>query len=215
MLKVKICGITSLEQAKQIETFGADAIGFIFYKKSPRYISPQEARKISKKLGPFIKKVGVFVNEDKWTVLEMLSYCHLDFAQLHGEESVEYCDYIGKDKVIKVFRIPADLNKKDFDYYLNRIKSYENVVNAILIDTKKEKFYGGTGKETNWEFVEYLIENLTVPIILSGGIGLDNIEKVKKIKNLYGIDANSKLEIKPGIKNLEKVKMFISKVKCK
>jgi len=215
MLKIKICGITSLKQAKQIESFGADAIGFIFYEKSPRYISPNEARKISKKLGPFIKKVGVFVNEDKWTILEMLSYCHLDFAQLHGEESVEYCNYIGKEKVIKVFRIPPKLKKEDFDHYLNKIKPYENVVSAILIDTKKEKLYGGTGQETNWEFVEYLIQNLEVPVILSGGIGIDNIEKVKKIKNLYGVDANSKLEIKPGIKDLEKVKTFILKAKCK
>jgi len=215
MLKVKICGITTLKQACQIEKLGADALGFIFYEKSPRYISPQDARKISKKLGPFIKKVGVFVNEDKWTVLEMLSYCNLDFAQLHGEETVEYCDYIGKEKVIKVFRIPANLKKEDFEYYLNKIKPYEKVVQAILIDTKKEKFYGGTGEETNWDFVKFLIENIKVSVILSGGIGLDNIERAKKIKNLYGVDANSKLEVKPGIKDLEKVERFILKAKCK
>ncbi|HIC86969.1 MAG TPA: phosphoribosylanthranilate isomerase, partial [Aquificae bacterium] len=160
MLKVKICGITDLNQANQIEKLGADALGFIFYEKSPRYISPQKVRKISKNLGPFIKKVGVFVNEDKWTVLEMLSYCNLDFAQLHGEESVEYCNYIGKEKVIKVFRVPVDLKDEDFKYYLNKIKIYEEVVSAILIDTRKEKFYGGTGEETNWDFVKFLIENI-------------------------------------------------------
>ena len=180
MLKVKICGITDLNQANQIEKLGADALGFIFYEKSPRYISPQEARKISKNLGPFTKKVGVFVNEDKWTVLEMLSYCNLDFAQLHGEESVEYCSYIGKEKVIKVFRIPINLKEEKFKCYLNKIKPYEKVVSAILIDTKKDKLYGGTGEETNWNFVRFLIENVQIPIILSGGIGLDNIERAKK-----------------------------------
>ena len=215
MLKVKICGITTFKQANQIEKLGADALGFIFYEKSPRYISPQEVRKISKGLGPFIKKVGVFVNEDKWTVLEMLSYCNLDFAQLHGEESIKYCSYIGRERVIKVFRIPRNLKDGDFEYYLSKIKSYEKVVRAILIDTKKEKLYGGTGEESNWEFVRYLIENIQVPVILSGGIGLDNIERAKKIKNLYGVDANSKLEIKPGIKDLDRVKTFILKAKCK
>ena len=215
MLKVKICGITDLNQANQIEKLGADALGFIFYEKSPRYISPQKVRKISKNLGPFIKKVGVFVNEDKWTVLEMLSYCNLDFAQLHGEENVEYCNYIGKEKVIKVFRVPVDLKDEDFKYYLNKIKIYEEVVSAILIDTRKEKFYGGTGEETNWDFVKFLIENIQIPVILSGGIGLDNIKRVKNIKNLYGVDANSKLEVKPGIKDLEKVQAFILKAKCK
>jgi len=215
MLKVKICGITDLNQANQIEKLGADALGFIFYEKSPRYISPQKVRKISKNLGPFTKKVGVFVNEDKWTVLEMLSYCNLDFAQLHGEESVEYCNYIGKEKVIKVFRIPINLKEEKFKCYLNKIKPYEKVVSAILIDTKKDRLYGGTGEETNWNFVRFLIENVQIPIILSGGIGLDNIERAKKIENLYGVDANSKLEIKPGIKDLDKVKTFILKAKCK
>ncbi|HIP93197.1 MAG TPA: phosphoribosylanthranilate isomerase, partial [Desulfurobacteriaceae bacterium] len=172
-------------------------------------------RKISKNLGPFTKKVGVFVNEDKWTVLEMLSYCNLDFAQLHGEESVEYCSYIGKEKVIKVFRIPINLKEEKFKCYLNKIKPYEKVVSAILIDTKKDRLYGGTGEETNWNFVKFLIENVQIPIILSGGIGLDNIERAKKIENLYGVDANSKLEIKPGIKDLDKVKTFILKAKCK
>ena len=215
MLKVKICGITDLNQANQIEKLGADALGFIFYEKSPRYISPQKVRKISKNLGPFTKKVGVFVNEDKWTVLEMLSYCNLDFAQLHGEESVEYCNYIGKEKVIKVFRIPINLKEEKFKCYLNKIKPYEKVVSAILIDTKKDRLYGGTGEETNWNFVKFLIENVQIPIILSGGIGLDNIERAKKIENLYGVDANSKLEIKPGIKDLDKVKTFILKAKCK
>jgi len=215
MLKVKICGITDLNQANQIEKLGADALGFIFYEKSPRYISPQKARKISKNLGPFTKKVGIFVNEDKWTVLEMLSYCNLDFAQLHGEETVEYCSYIGKEKVIKVFRIPINLKEEKFKCYLNKIKPYEKVVSAILIDTKKDKLYGGTGEETNWNFVKFLIENVQIPIILSGGIGLDNIERAKKIENLYGVDANSKLEIKPGLKDLDKVKTFILKAKCK
>ncbi len=213
MLKVKICGITSLEQAVSIEKFGADALGFIFFKKSKRYISPKEVRKISKALGPFIKKVGVFVNEDKWTLLEMLSYCNLDYAQLHGDEDIEYCKYIGEDKVIKAFRVPKDLKKDEFNMYLEKIKKYENYVKAILIDTLKKNSYGGTGEETNWDFVKYLVENINVPVILSGGIGLDNIEKVKNISNLYGVDANSKLEISPGVKDLEKVKIFIKQAK--
>ncbi|MEO2068951.1 MAG: phosphoribosylanthranilate isomerase, partial [Desulfurobacteriaceae bacterium] len=105
MTKVKICGITNLEDATMACEFGADVLGFILYPKSKRFIKAKDIRKITSQLPPFVLKVGVFVNEDPRNVLEILSYAHLDFAQLHGDETPEDCEYIGSNRVIKAFRL--------------------------------------------------------------------------------------------------------------
>ncbi len=208
MTKVKICGITNIEDAITAIELGADAIGFIIFKGSRRYVTPQQVRQITKNLPPFVTKVGVFVNEDKTSVLEILSYANLDLAQLHGNESPDCCKYIGKNRVIKVFRFKS---KEETDEVLK----FEKVASAILLDTFSSKTYGGTGKKFDWEIAEKVKMLSALPTILSGGLNIANVkEAVEKVKP-YGIDVCSGVEKKPGIKEKTLIKEFIRIGKCK
>jgi phosphoribosylanthranilate isomerase len=207
MVKVKICGITEVYDALSAVTYGADAIGFILYCKSKRYVDPKTVRFISKKLPPFITKVGVFVNEDRNAVLEILSYCGLDFAQLHGDESPDDCRYIGRERVIKAFRIKEEDDVK-------AIENYVDCVSAVLLDTYSESEYGGTGRTFNWDIAKKVIDRFEVPVILSGGLTPENIKEAVKSVLPFAVDVSSGVEEKPGKKDLSKVKDFIRFAKC-
>jgi phosphoribosylanthranilate isomerase len=197
-MKVKICGITNLDDALICEKEGADAIGFIFYKRSKRYILPKDAAEIAEKLSPFTAKVGVFVNEDVSAIAEIAEKTNINMVQLHGDENENYCMQI-KLPVIKSFRI-----KEGFDY--DRISKYNNV--NYLLDSFVENNYGGTGSSFNWELIPM---NLRDKIILSGGISEKNIEYI--FKNIFpsAVDLSSSLESKPGKKDEWKVKSFFKK----
>ncbi len=207
MVKVKVCGITNLYDALNAVDLGADALGFILYCKSKRYVEPKTVRFITKKLPPFVTKVGVFVNEDRNVVLEVLSYCGLDFAQLHGDESPDDCRYIGKDRVIKVFRIKGEEDIKS-------VEDYSDCVRAVLLDTYSESEYGGTGKTFNWEIAKEIVNRYDVPVILSGGLNPDNVEDAIRFVCPFAVDVSSGVEEEPGKKDLLKVKGFISRAKC-
>ncbi|SNR77524.1 phosphoribosylanthranilate isomerase [Desulfurobacterium atlanticum] len=207
MVRVKICGITNLEDALQAVESGADVLGFIMFKGSKRYISPKEVRNITKNLPPFIAKVGVFVNEDRASVLEILSYAGLDFAQLHGDETVNYCKYIGKERVIKVFRLKSENE-------IAKIKEFETVSKAILLDTYSEKSYGGTGKSFDWKIAVKVKESISIPLILSGGLNLNNVKEAIKTVEPFAVDVCSGVEEEPGRKNHNLVRDFIRAVKC-
>lgn len=208
MVKVKVCGITRLEDALSTCRFGADAVGFILYPKSKRFIRAKDVRKITSQLPPFISKVGVFVNEDPRDVLEILSYAHLDFAQLHGDETPEECDYVGAHRVIKVFRLKSENE-------IEKIEPYVGKVRAILLDTYDSKVYGGTGKPFNWEIAVRVKETFPeIPLILSGGLNPENVKRAVETVNPYAVDVSSGVEREPGVKNLEKVKQFIRNTKC-
>ncbi len=207
MVKVKVCGITNLYDALNAVDLGADALGFILYCKSKRYVEPKTVRFITKKLPPFVTKVGVFVNEDRNVVLEVLSYCGLDFAQLHGDESPDDCRYIGKDRVIKVFRIKGEEDIKS-------VEDYSDCVRAVLLDTYSESEYGGTGKTFNWEIAKEIVNRYDVPVILSGGLNPDNVEDAVRFVCPFAVDVSSGVEEEPGKKDLLKVKGFISRAKC-
>ena len=208
MVKVKVCGITRLEDALSACSFGADAVGFILYPKSKRFIKPKEVRKITSQLPPFISKVGVFVNEDPRDVLEILSYAHLDFAQLHGDETPEECDYVGAHRVIKVFRL------KNGDE-VEKIEPYVGKVRAILLDTYDSKVYGGTGRPFNWEIAVKVRETFPeIPVILSGGLRPENVKRAVETVNPYAVDVSSGVEREPGVKDPEKVEQFIRNAKC-
>ncbi len=203
-----MCGITRLEDALTACYFGADAVGFILYPKSKRFVKAKEVRKITSQLPPFITKVGVFVNEDPRDVLEILSYAHLDFAQLHGDETPEECDYVGAHRVIKVFRLKSEDE-------IGKIEPYIGKVRAILLDTYDSKVYGGTGKPFNWEIAVKVKEAFPeIPLILSGGLNPENVKKAIETVNPYAVDVSSGVETAPGIKDRNKVEAFIKAAKC-
>jgi phosphoribosylanthranilate isomerase len=192
-IKIKICGITQLEDAKAAISMGVDALGFIFYPKSSRYISPSLAKDIIRKLPPFVSKVGVFVNETLEKIQNVISHTGIDTVQLHGNETPEFTKKINVC-VIKAFGI-----KEDFD--LNILKKYE--ANAYLLDTWSET-HGGSGKTFNWEIAKKAISVFS-NIILAGGLNPTNISELLSNVIPYAVEFNSGVEIKPGIKNHHKM----------
>ena len=199
MVKVKVCGITNLEDALASLFLGADAIGFVFYKKSPRYISPLKAGNISRILPKKIIRAGVFVDEDIKTVKKIARICGLNMLQFHGKEPVAYCRKFKGYKVIKAFPVKGELD-------LAKISEYKGC--ACLFDTYSRKRFGGTGKKFNW----YLLKNLDKiknPVFLSGGLTSGNVGKAIKLLKPDWVDASSALESKPGKKDHKKIKQFI------
>ncbi|MBI2412643.1 MAG: phosphoribosylanthranilate isomerase [Deltaproteobacteria bacterium] len=200
-VRVKICGITNIEDAEAAVSFGADALGFIFYGKSPRYIDPVHAGSIIRALPPFVVKVGVLVNETLEEVRRVREEASLDRVQLHGDETPEYCAEVGAG-VIKAFRIRG---RTDID----KLALYD--VPAFLLDTYKEGVPGGTGETFNWEIaVEASAERR---IILSGGLNAENVAMAIKTVRPYAVDVSSGVEAAPGKKDLEKMKKFIDEAK--
>ncbi len=208
MVKVKVCGITNLNDALSACHSGADAVGFILYPKSKRFIKAKEVRKITSQLPPFLTKVGVFVNEDPRDVLEILSYAHLDFAQLHGDETPEECDYVGASRVIKVFRLKSEEE-------VEKIRPYVGKVRAVLLDTYDSKVYGGTGKPFDWKVALRVKEEFPeLPLILSGGLTPENVKRAVETVKPYAVDVSSGVEAEPGVKDGEKVRAFVRNAKC-
>jgi phosphoribosylanthranilate isomerase len=199
-MKVKICGITNLEDALICESLGANALGFIFYDESKRRIDVTAAKEIIHKLSPFTMKVGVFVNENPDTVNRIIHDVSLNTAQLHGDEEPEYLEKIYAAR-IKTFRIKNNFNFES----LNRYKNC-----GYLLDTFSQIEYGGTGKRFNWEMIPISLRD---KIILAGGISTDNIEQIFNEINPTAIDILSSLEIEPGKKDKKKVEEFFNKIK--
>lgn len=199
MTKIKICGITNLDDALKATEFGADALGFIFA-KSQRQITPLEVKKIVINLPPFIVKVGVFVNYPLEEVKKIEQECKLDILQFHGDESPDYCNNF--EMVIKTFQI-KDANS------VKKLTKYK--VCAYLLDTYLPYKRGGTGKTFNWQIAK--LAKKYGRIILSGGLKLENIlEALKQVKP-YAIDVSSGIEKLPGKKDWFKMKEFIKKVR--
>lgn len=195
MVKVKICGITNREDALMACEMGADALGFIFYPKSPRFVSPEAAREIVIALPPFLTTVGVFVNRDIKEINEIMHYCRLNAVQLHGEESMDQCRDLSF-KVIKACQVKEEQDLKG----LTPFKGY---VQAFLLDTKVEGLYGGTGRTFPWEIA--LKARTLGNIILAGGLNAENIKLAITTANPYGVDISSGVEKSPGRKDREKL----------
>lgn len=191
MVKIKICGITNLEDAEKAISLGADAIGFIFA-DSPRRVTPQTARSIVENLKGKFLSVGVFVDEPVKEAKKIAEYCSLDAVQLHGDENPEYCSQFKERLLIKTFRIKDDSSLKP-------IPRYKDVF-AYLLDTFSKKAHGGTGETFDWNLA-VKAKAFGKPIILSGGLGLANIEKAIKVVSPYGVDISSSIEVKPGKKD--------------
>lgn len=199
-MRVKICGITNLADALVCQQYGADALGFIFYRGSKRYIAPEEVQEIITRLSPFITKIGVFVNESVNTINKIATKVGLNAVQLHGEEAPEYISQIHLP-VIKSFRIDPE-----FDY--GSLIDYKNCY--YLLDSYSPEEYGGTGTTFNWQRIP---EELRESIILAGGISIDNIDVICRDIRPAAIDVSSALESFPGKKDPEKIKRFMNKYK--
>lgn len=205
--RIKVCGITTTEDAKEAIRLGVDAIGFIFAEKSPRYITPEKAKEIVAELPPFVHFVGVFVDTDPVEVEEIIEYCDLSTVQLHGNEDPEYCQKLSQAakscRVIKAFRVGESTVASEFT-------TYEDCVEGFLLDTYVKGQEGGTGHPFDWSIIESL--NLKLPVILAGGLGPGNIaEAISQVKP-FAVDVNSGVEESPGKKNHEKLSALVVSV---
>lgn len=194
-MRIKICGITRYEDARVAASLGIDALGFIFYRQSPRYISPLDAAGIIKKLPPFISKVGVFVDETPQRVLEAAQISGIDTIQLHGDESPEYCAAMTLP-VIKAFSVHDDFDP-------SALSAYKTA--GYLLDTWDPERKGGSGRTFDWDRAIKACE-VCDTIILSGGLGPSNIREAIETVRPYAVDLNSGVEISPGIKNPYKMR---------
>ena len=202
MIKVKICGITNKEDALYAAECGADALGFIFYEKSPRYIEPDNAKTIIAALPPFVTTVGVFVNKDFNDIRDITLLTGVTVVQLHGDESPSYCNLV-EGKLIKAIRV------KNYSS-IEGLKKYD--VDVFLLDSFDKNSFGGSGLTFDWKLAEKAKQY--GKIILAGGLTPDNVEEAVKKVVPYGVDVNSGVEKKPGIKNKNKVKEFIIRSKA-
>jgi phosphoribosylanthranilate isomerase len=192
-MRIKICGITRLTDALLCEKEGANALGFIFYPSSKRYIVPAKVKKIVSKLGPFIDKVGVFVNESVENINKISDECGLTMVQLHGNEAPDEIRNI-KVPVIKGFRVDNNFN-------YNQLHEYRDCF--FLLDAYSDTAYGGTGKSFNWQKIPV---GMISKIILAGGISVENLDQIFTDIKPAAIDLSSSIEMSPGKKDPEKVK---------
>jgi phosphoribosylanthranilate isomerase len=203
MVKIKICGITNLEDALLAAELGANALGFIFYAKSPRKVAPETAREIIAQLPPFVASVGVFVDEAAAVVQELAGRVGLDWVQLHGQESPDYCRNLGP-KVIKAFRIQGEDS-------LRRLADYQGAAQALLLDTYKKGQVGGTGEVFDWHLAREAKKYGR--IILAGGLTPENVAQAIATAEPAAVDAASGTEAAPGKKDPEKLRAFFAAVR--
>ena len=197
--RVKICGITNIEDAQVAVNAGASALGFIFYKKSPRYVSPSKVRPIVEALPPFVTPVGVFVNCSEHAVRDICRLARVATVQFHGEESPGYCKRFNHFKIIKAFRV-SDV----FDF--KSVLQYK--VDAYLFDTFQEETAGGTGKTFNWDLLKnYKFDK---PVILSGGLNPENVRQAIEAVRPYAVDVSSGVEKAPGVKGYQLVQALFT-----
>jgi len=200
-VKVKICGITNVEDALAAIEMGADLIGFNFYPQSKRYVTPDQARAIIDKLPTFVDIAGIFVNAAGEHVRAVAKMCSLNWVQLHGDETPEYCEALRwiSAKVIKAIRVKdvADIERAN-DYYTD----------AILLDAFHPEEYGGTGQKFDWN----LVRRLQTRVFLAGGITPENAVEAVEV-GAYGIDICSGIESSPGKKDHEKMQKLFDNIK--
>jgi len=217
--KLKVCGLTQLGQICELVTLKVDFLGFIFYEKSPRYVlnhlNLDEISEINHQ-----GKVGVFVNENIDKIIEFAEKADLDFIQLHGDESDDFILELRQKLnpevgIIKVIRIGSDFviptKEESLERFFTSLRSIQNDIVYILFDTDSKAF-GGTGKTFDWNILNEI--KIPLPYFLSGGISWENFHQLKTINQQpFALDINSKFEIEPGIKDLEKIKEFKNKFK--
>lgn len=202
--RTKICGITNIEDARVAVAAGADALGFLLYRKSPRYADPMMVQQIVAQLPPFVLPVGVFVNEEIKIVRDLMDTCGLALAQLHGDESATYCRELSRP-VLKALRL------KDRSTFVALAEFQARAeVRGFVLDALSEEAYGGTGQVVDWGLAREAAQAATV--ILAGGLTPENVGQALRAVQPYGVDVSSGVEVTPGKKDHEKVRAFLRAV---
>lgn len=203
-----MCGTTRVEDAQAAIALGVDALGFIFVKKSPRYIEPERAADIIAQLPPFVSRVGVFVDSEIEKLKMVVQTTGLSRVQLHGRESPDYCRELKRWNrslgICKTFLVGEDSASPDFSIYRNHIDS-------VLFDTYVKGMDGGTGRVFNWTRINSMA--VSRPVILAGGLSPDNVAEAIQVASPYAIDINSGVEDEPGIKNHQLLSQLIERVR--
>lgn len=201
-VKVKFCGITRLEDAETAAALGADAVGFVFYEKSPRFIDPAAAAEIIRRLPPFVCKVGLFVNSEKHKVESVVRETGIDLVQYHGDESPVQCES-GSKPWMKAIRVSPEM---DVEAEAARYAR----ASAIFLDADDPAAYGGTGQCFDWRVIP---RKLPRPVILAGGLTPENVGKAIRIAAPYGVDVSGGIESSKGIKDPVKMEKFITEAR--
>ncbi|HIC40136.1 MAG TPA: phosphoribosylanthranilate isomerase [Piscirickettsiaceae bacterium] len=201
-MKIKICGITQADNAREVALLGIDAVGLVFYEQSPRHVDVESAIQVVNALPPFINRVGLFVNADSGFIDEVLCEVPIDTLQFHGDESVIECTQYGMP-FIKALRVNENTNiaKMADDYHQ---------ASGLLLDAFNKDAYGGTGEQFDWSLAKVDID---LPIILAGGLNPDTVADAIAQVNPYAVDVSSGVESEPGIKDIVKIQQFIHKVR--
>jgi len=197
-VRVKICGITRIEDALAAAAAGADAIGLVFYAKSPRAVDIEQARAILAALPPFVTTVGLFVDAERSELERILASVPLDLLQFHGDESVQQCEAFGRP-YIKALRVKAG------DDIAAQVARYPSA-QGILLDAYVEGVPGGTGEAFDWSLIP---QTLSKPLILAGGLRPDNVAEAVSRVRPYAVDVSGGVEASKGVKDVEKVGAFI------
>ena len=201
-MRVKICGITSVDDALAAVNAGADAIGLVFYEPSPRYVSEELAREVALAVGPFVTVTGLFVNESQKTLERVLSRVPLQLLQFHGDELPEYCEHFSRP-YMKAIRMREGV---DVAQEISRFSS----ATGILLDAYRPGIPGGTGAVFDWQRVP---QQAAKPIVLAGGLTPDNVVTAIEQTACYGVDVSGGVEASPGSKDHQKIKDFIALAK--
>jgi phosphoribosylanthranilate isomerase len=208
-MNTKVCGITQLKQLQQLDGLDIDFAGLIFYKDSPRYAGDKINKEDLKNSDFDLKKVGVFVNADYDEIMDAVEEYGLDVVQLHGDESPELCEDLSDEvEVIKAFKVGNDNRSID-----EMVADYDEVCDYYLFDTSSSEVEGGSGKQFDWSILTKA--KIEKPFFLSGGIGVEDISKLKTFKHpdYYAVDINSKVEKEPGVKDMALVLQFRQGIK--
>ncbi|MBU2739355.1 phosphoribosylanthranilate isomerase [Acidithiobacillus concretivorus] len=200
MIRAKICGITHVDDAVAAARVGADAVGLVFYEKSPRAVSVSRAREILQALPPFVSSVGLFVNADPATIERVLDGCPLDTLQFHGDEPPDFCRRFGRP-YLKVLRVSGeeDLRRPVDDYF---------DAQGLLLDCAVAGHWGGSGQSFAW----WKLPDLGKPLILAGGLRADNVQEAIRVACPYAVDVSSGVEQSPGIKDHDKMGQFMAQL---
>jgi phosphoribosylanthranilate isomerase len=198
MFRVKICGVTRSKDVQMIAKAGANAIGFQM-SMGPRKITPQQAKRLVKLVPASVVPVGVFVNEALSKVKKLIKLCGFQAVQLHGEETVSYCEKINVP-VIKVIRMKSAITYNDFQAFR---------VAAFLLDSYNKSIPGGTGQKFKFVWARKAVQKLPAPVLIAGGLTSDNVQKAIRSSHAFGVDVASGVEVRPGLKDPRKVSLFI------
>lgn len=200
--RVKICGITNVDDAKGAVAAGADALGFVFHPASPRYVAPEEVADIVAALPPFVSTVGLFVNMPAVKIHQIMVQTGLQLIQLHGDETAAECHLHPPYSVIKALRVRDERSLSHLDDY---------PVAALLLDAWSDDDYGGTGRRFDWQLVSRA--TLNKPLILAGGLTPANVTTAIQLVKPYAVDVSSGVEREPGRKDMTLVAQFIEQVR--